>query len=57
MIRALTDVANECGADLKKHCAAIEPGEGRLAQCLKKNEKNISERCRQAMKDIKLKVK
>jgi hypothetical protein len=52
VVGALAYVANECGADLEKHCAAIQPGEGRLAQCLKKNEKNISERCRQAMKDI-----
>ena len=57
VVGALTYVANECDADLEKHCAAIQPGEGRLAQCLKKNEKNISERCRQAMKDIKLEVK
>ena len=57
MIGALTYVANECKTDLEKHCAAIQPGEGRLAQCLKKNEQKISERCQTAMKDIKLEVK
>jgi hypothetical protein len=57
VVGALTYVANECGADLKKHCAAIQPGGGRLAQCLKKNEKDIGKRCRQAMKDIKLGVR
>lgn len=56
-IGALTYVANECKTDLEKHCAAIEPGEGRLAECLKRNEKKISSRCQQAMKDIKLEVK
>lgn len=56
-IGALTYVANECKTDLEKHCAAIEPGEGRLAHCLKRNEKTISSRCQQAMKDIKLEVK
>ena len=57
VIGALTYVANECKTDLEKHCAAIQPGEGRLAQCLKKNEQKISERCQTAMKDIKLEVK
>jgi cysteine rich repeat protein len=57
VVGALTYVANECGADLKKHCAAIQPGEGRLAQCLEKNKKDIGERCRQAMNDIRLEVK
>ena len=28
VVGALTYVANECGADLKKHCAAIQPGKG-----------------------------
>src|SRR5215471_3101657 len=36
---SLTYVANECKADLEKHCAKVEAGEGRLAMCLKKNEK------------------
>lgn len=42
-----------CGANLEKYCAAIVPGEGRLAACLKKKEKAISEHCQQAMKDIR----
>jgi hypothetical protein len=54
-VGALTYVANECKADLEKHCASVTPGEGRLAACLKKNEKAISERCQQAMKDIESK--
>jgi hypothetical protein len=56
-VGALTYVANECDADLEKHCSAVMPGEGRLAACLKKNEKTVSERCQQAMKDIKLESK
>ena len=52
-VNALSYVATECDADIEKHCAAIAPGGGRLAACLKKNEKAISERCQQAMKDIK----
>jgi len=55
-IGALTYVANECKADMQQHCSNIEPGEGRLAMCLKKNERQVSARCRQAMKDVNLEV-
>lgn len=51
-INALTYVANECGDDLDKFCADIAPGEGRLAECLKKNEAKVSGRCKQAFKDV-----
>jgi len=52
-VNALSYVAKECDADMEKHCAAVAPGEGRIAACLKKNEKAVSERCQQAMKDLK----
>ena len=52
-VNALSYVATECDADIEKHCADIEPGKGRVLACLKKNEKAISERCQQAVKDIK----
>jgi hypothetical protein len=51
-VNVLSYFANECDDDLEKHCAAIAPGEGRLVACLNKNEKALSERCQQAMKDI-----
>ena len=56
-VGALTYVANECEADLQKHCANIQPGGGRLATCLKKNEAQLTDRCQQAMKDVNLEVK
>ena len=54
-VATLTYVANECADDLKKHCAAVEAGGGRLAACLKKNEKDVSKRCKTAMKDVDVK--
>src|SRR4029450_12760272 len=54
-VTALTYVAKECDDDLKKHCASGEAGEGRLAACLKKNEKDVSPRCKNAMKDVRVK--
>jgi Cysteine rich repeat len=54
-VATLTYVANECADDLKKHCAAVEAGGGRLAACLKKNEKDVGQRCKDAMKDVGVK--
>ena len=51
-VAALTYVANECDNDLEKFCSAVTPGEGRLLKCLEKNEKQISGRCKQALKDV-----
>ena len=54
-VAALTYVANECDADLEKYCASIAPGEGRLLECLEKHDKQVSGRCKQALKDVGLK--
>jgi hypothetical protein len=54
-LTALSYVANECRDDLQKFCANIKPGEGRLMACMDKNEKQLSGRCKQAMKDVGLK--
>jgi hypothetical protein len=54
-VAALSYVANECEADLKAHCAGVRAGEGRLLQCLEKNEAKVSTRCKGALKDVGLK--
>ena len=54
-VAALTYVANECNADLDKYCGAIAPGEGRLLDCLEKYDKQVSKRCKNAIKDVGLK--
>lgn len=51
----LTYAVNECRDDLQAHCADVEPGEGRLLDCLNKNEKKVSARCNTALKDVNLK--
>jgi hypothetical protein len=50
-ITKLNYVASSCADDLDKFCAKIQPGGGRIAQCLKKNQANTSPACQQAMKD------
>jgi hypothetical protein len=51
-LSALSYVANECKADLNKLCANVEAGEGRLLECLDKNQTKVSDRCKQAVKDV-----
>ena len=54
-VAALSYVVNECGNDLEKHCSSVPAGEGRLLNCLEKNDKQVSGRCKQALKDVGLK--
>ena len=54
-VAALSYVANECDADLEKYCKSIAPGKGRLLDCLEKHDKQVSGRCKQALKAVGLK--
>lgn len=54
-VAALSYVANECEADLAANCAGVRAGEGRLLQCLEKNDAKVSKRCKDALKDVGLK--
>lgn len=54
-VAALAYLVNECGDDLEKYCAGVPAGEGRLLDCLNQNEKKVSRRCKQALKDTGLK--
>jgi hypothetical protein len=54
-VAALSYVINECGNDLQKLCSGIPAGEGRLLNCLEKNDSKVSGRCKQALKDVELK--
>lgn len=54
-VSALAYVANECGGDIEKYCADVPAGEGRLLDCLEKNDRNVSRRCKAALEDSGLK--
>jgi hypothetical protein len=54
-VSALSYVANECGDDLDAFCTDVPAGGGRLLDCLNNNEKKVSSRCKQALKDTGLK--
>ena len=54
-VAALSYVVNECSSDLRKFCGSVAAGEGRLLQCIQKNDAQVSARCKQARKDVSLK--
>lgn len=54
-VAALSYVVNECADDLNQHCSGIAAGEGRLLDCIEKNDKKVSARCKDAMKEVGLK--
>ena len=51
-VASLTYLANECDADLEKFCADVEVGEGRVLKCLEDNAGKVTDRCKQALKDV-----
>jgi hypothetical protein len=54
-VSALSYVINECSADIDTNCAGVEAGEGRIMECLEKNEDKVSGRCKGALKAVGLK--
>lgn len=53
---AIAYVGVACEADLKKNCAEMEIGDGRLAKCLQAHQATLAPACSQAMKDTQLKT-
>ena len=41
--------ARACVADVKKNCASVEPGEGRIADCIKKHVGDFSAPCQELL--------
>jgi len=51
-VAALSYVVNECADDLVELCADVPAGEGRLLECLAKNESKVTARCKDAFQQI-----
>lgn len=51
-VSALSYLVNECQDDLVKLCSDVPVGEGRLLECLEKNEEKVSDRCKLAFNDV-----
>ena len=49
---AVTKLAEDCGADIKKHCAGLNLGSGRLASCLQEKAAKVSPTCKSSMSEV-----
>ncbi|BCX88577.1 hypothetical protein MIN45_P0946 [Methylomarinovum tepidoasis] len=55
IVAALGYIAHQCEDDLVKFCSHVEPGEGRLLNCLERHDAEISQRCQRALSDVSMK--
>jgi hypothetical protein len=48
-LQELAIIRRACGSDYRALCGAVQPGGGRVVQCLRTNEAQLSPRCRRAL--------
>jgi len=53
-VAAVKYAAQQCDSDLQKFCANVKAGQGRGLACLNKNDKNVSQTCKDALKQTGL---
>jgi len=46
-----------CKADVQTLCPGVQPGDGRIKQCMMKNRSKLSDGCKAALKDQRAKKK
>lgn len=46
---AMHRLKESCGEDVKKFCPHVEPGGGRIVQCLEQHQKDVSQACSQLL--------
>ena len=49
----ISRAADVCEDEIDKHCANVEPGEGRIAQCLVDKESELASACRAEVAGVK----
>ena len=49
--------APSCKADVAKFCPQVQPGGGRIAQCLKQNKAQLSASCQERIKMVAARLK
>ena len=57
--RAISNVAylaDQCQADIESKCANVQPGQGRIAQCLADNKATLSPTCTQAIGQVQAQI-
>ena len=51
------DALKVCEADVKKYCANVQRGEGRIAKCLHEHQDQVSPDCKAKLKEIHARAK
>jgi hypothetical protein len=51
-INTMAYLADQCRTDIESKCAKIEPGEGRIAECLADHKDSLSQPCTQAIAEV-----
>lgn len=46
-------IQKACGADIQKLCAGVQPGGGRIMQCMKQHETQLSDGCTSTLTSLK----
>jgi hypothetical protein len=47
--QGMSELRSACAADAQKLCPGVQPGGGRILQCLKEHKDEVSEGCKQAV--------
>jgi cysteine rich repeat protein len=55
-ISTLAYLADQCRADIDSKCATVQPGQGRIAQCLRDHKDSLSEPCTQAINAVRAQI-
>ncbi len=50
-------VGKPCAADAERLCKGVQPGEGRVARCMKEHEKELSPGCKENIVKLKEKIR
>ena len=45
-------VASACKSDVQTLCAGVQPGGGRIGQCLQQNAEKVSASCKQTLSEV-----
>jgi len=53
MEKRKAEFESACGEEAKKLCEGMEPGKGRLAQCLRDHQDQLSEGCKGHLKELR----
>ena len=51
-VNTMAYVADQCRADIQSKCADIQPGQGRIAECLADHKDSLSQPCTQAITEV-----